>query len=263
MRWMSSWIHMFPNWLHTLNQLNRGYASFRQTSLYSEKYGQRHNIWSQLNLSFVFFQYNPYRGNLSVSPSWGSLSGFWTRTHVVNLCLWSGWRTASGQMLRQCSGWLRRIRRRIMPNRLFVLPSFHPAAVQWGLSQLEVKQWTAGKAALNHNSSPEHRTNPVRPCKSLNSFSPRRKRGTENWKQRSPWIRLVKFWPESFQIANLFNTTKWERRSHCSVVSVNVQTFLYREGFLQWKYRLLIVKEMWTEWERWRKQNVFYSLWLR
>lgn len=61
-----------------------------------------------------------------------------------------------------------------MPIRLFVLPSFHPAAAQSDLSQLEVKQWTAGTEALNHSSSLEHRSNPVRPCKSLNSFSPKR-----------------------------------------------------------------------------------------
>ena len=54
----------------------------------------REDIWSQLHLSFLFFQYKSLRGNLSVSPSRGSLSGLWTRTHVVNLCLWSGWRTA-------------------------------------------------------------------------------------------------------------------------------------------------------------------------
>lgn len=63
---------------------------------------------------------------VSSSPSRGSLSGLWITTHVVNLCLWSGWRTASGQMLRQCSRWPRRIRRRNMPIRLF-RPAIFPS----------------------------------------------------------------------------------------------------------------------------------------
>ncbi len=184
---MSSWIHVrslieLTYWTH-LNPITVGTPS--QTASFSPKKDifittRRDHIWSQPHLSFVFFQHKACWGNLSVSPSRGSLSGLWTGTHVVNLCLWSGWGTASGQMLRQCSRWPRRIRRRNMPIRLFVLPFFHPAAVQSDLSQLEVKQWMAGKEALNHSSSPEHRSNPVRPCKSLNSFSPRRKRGTEN-----------------------------------------------------------------------------------
>lgn len=44
-----------------------------------------------------------------------------------------------------------------MTIRLCVLPSFHPATVQSELSQLEMKQWMAGKEALNLSSSPEHR----------------------------------------------------------------------------------------------------------
>lgn len=51
-----------------------------------------------------------------------------------------------------------------MPIRLFVLPSFHPATIQSDLRQLEVKQWRAGKKALNHSSSLEHQPSPARPC---------------------------------------------------------------------------------------------------
>lgn len=79
-----------------------------------------------------------------------------------------------------------------MPIRLFVLPSFHSEAVQSDLSQLEVKRWTAGKEALNHSSSLEHRQSPVRPCKSLNSFSPR-ERGTKNGSKDhlgSTWLKF-------------------------------------------------------------------------
>ena len=140
-------------------------------------------------------------------------------------------------MLRQCPRWPWRIRRRNMPIRLFVLPSFHPEAVQSDLSQLEVKRWTAGKEALNHSSSLEHRQSPVRPCKSLNSFSPR-ERGTKKWKQRSSWLHLVKIWPKSFQIANLLNMTKRERSSLLCGLCNGASLFILRRS-LQWKWRIL------------------------
>lgn len=93
-----------------------------------------------------------------------------------------------GQMLRQCSRESCRFcffRSAIFP------PSIRPVGPR---PAGEVKQWTA---ALNRNSSPERQLDPVRPCKSLQSFSARRSRvHRKKGKQRSHWHRLVKFGPK-------------------------------------------------------------------
>lgn len=126
---------IFLKWLFTLNPFqvcillsNSVFLfQFKDMHLFQGNYCMSKYLfmaWSHLSFSNT----KVYWGNLSVPPSQLSLSGLWTRTHVVNLCLWSGWRTPSGQMLRQSSHWPRRIRRRNMPIRLFVLPSFHSAA---------------------------------------------------------------------------------------------------------------------------------------
>ncbi|KAG7236956.1 hypothetical protein INR49_032963 [Caranx melampygus] len=49
----------------------------------------------------------------------------------------------------------------------FASPSLGKWFLQSDLSQLEVKQWTAGKEALNHNSTLEHQSDPARPFSQL------------------------------------------------------------------------------------------------
>lgn len=74
-------------------------------------------------------------------------------------------------------------------------------AVPSAFSQLEVKQWTPGKEALNHSSSLEHRLSPARACKSLKLiFTQHTGKGTSGSKHRLG-SHLVQIWLRSFQIA--------------------------------------------------------------
>lgn len=127
-------------------------------------------------------------------PSQGSLFGL---VHQDTCCQFVSVVWLQDGLRPDPTSMLRRTRRRNMPIRLFVLPSFHPATIQWDVSQLEVKPWRAGKEALNHSSSPKHQHSTARlvprPCKSLNSFSPRGKWGTKHGSKDhlgSSWLKF-------------------------------------------------------------------------
>lgn len=75
-----------------------------------------------------------------------------------------------------------------------------PASWRWN-------GWKARTEAPNHNSSLEHPLEPVRPCKSLHSFSLKSERGAQKWRQRSTWLHLVKIWPK---VSKLQISSAWQ-----------------------------------------------------
>lgn len=130
--------------------------------------------------------------NLSVSQSLETSSVWWTGTHVVNLCLWSGRRTASDQMH---TSMLRKDEGEKPANVAFCFAIFPSCSRPVGTLP-------AGGETVETQASAA----PLSPCKSLHHLHPTH-REAQKWKQKPVWGLVGLRLATEFQVSA---TKRWK-----------------------------------------------------